>query len=121
MPGRALMATALILMALVMALVPLSPSLLVLIVLMIALGAAESLLDIGGNTLLVWVHGKRVGPYMNGLHFFYGVGAFLSPIIVAGAFFFSRDVSIAYWVLALLVLPVAALTLRLRNGISCSE
>jgi hypothetical protein len=35
-----------------------------------ALGMAEGALDVGGNTLLVWVHQEKVGPFMNGLHFF---------------------------------------------------
>jgi FHS family Na+ dependent glucose MFS transporter 1 len=113
--GRVLMTGALVLMASVMALIPLSPSLLVLIVTMIVLGAAESLLDVGGNTLLVWTHGERVGPYMNGLHFFYGVGAFLSPIIIAETLSLSGDVSLAYRALALLVLLVAGWMLRTHS------
>jgi FHS family Na+ dependent glucose MFS transporter 1 len=44
---------------------------------------------------------------MNALHFFFGVGSFLTPIIVAQAILLSQDVSWAYWVLAILLLPVA--------------
>ena len=47
------------------------------------MGVAEGALDVGGNTLLIWVHRHKVGPFMNGLHFFFGAGAFLSPIIIA--------------------------------------
>ncbi len=66
----------------------------------------------GGNTLMVWVHGKDVGPFMNALHFFFGIGAFLSPIIVAQAVIWSGDVTYAYWALAILILPVAFWMLR---------
>jgi len=38
---------------------------------------------------------------MNALHFFFGVGAFVSPIIVAQAILMTGDITWAYWVLAL--------------------
>ncbi|OQY30653.1 MAG: hypothetical protein B6243_09915, partial [Anaerolineaceae bacterium 4572_5.2] len=40
-------------------------------------------------------------------HFFFGVGAFLSPIIIAQMVLMSGDITWAYWILALLILPVA--------------
>ena len=55
---------------------------------------------------------------MNGLHFFYGVGAFLSPIVVAQTLRFGLDVSLSYRVLALLVLPVALWMLRSSNSVT---
>jgi len=70
---------------------------------------------VGGNTLLVWVHRDKVGPFMNGLHFFYGIGAFLAPIVVAWAVLLSGDITWAYWALALLILPSAIWLLRLPS------
>jgi len=32
--------------------------------------------------LLVWMHGAHVGPYLHGLHFCFGLGAFLRPLLV---------------------------------------
>jgi FHS family Na+ dependent glucose MFS transporter 1 len=75
-------------------------------------------LDVGANTLLVWMYGHKVSPFMNGLHFFFGVGAFLSPIIVAQAILISGDIVWAYWILALLILPVALWLVRLPSPIS---
>ena len=49
-----------------------------------------------GNTLLVWVHPARVGPVMNALHFFFGLGAFLSPILIAWAMRGTGDLIHAY-------------------------
>jgi FHS family Na+ dependent glucose MFS transporter 1 len=86
-----------------------------LTIVLLILGMAEGGLDVGGNTLLVWVHRHRVGPFMNGLHFFFGIGAFVSPIIVAQTVLMSGDIIWAYWVLALLMLPVAAWLLRLPS------
>lgn len=112
-PGHLLMACALLMMAVMMALVPLLPMLWLLTVALLLLGGAESALDVGGNALLVRVHGSKVGPFMNGLHFFFGVGAFLSPIIVAQALYFNHGIRLSYWTLALLLPPVAVWLLRL--------
>ncbi len=71
------------------------------------IGVAEGVVDVGGNTLIVWVHRGDVGPYMNGLHFFYGVGAFISPLIVGQVLLRSGgEITWAYWIVALLMLPV---------------
>jgi len=114
-PGHPVMAAALAVMAVMALLVPLMPLLWLLVAVLLFLGMAEGTLDVGGNTLLVWVHGRRVGPFMNGLHFFFGVGAFLSPVIIARAVLVSGDITWAYWALALLALPVAVGLLRLPS------
>jgi len=66
---------------------------------------------VGSNALLVWVHGSAVAPYMNALHFCYGLGALLSPIIVARMLAASGSHASAYSVLAVLVLPVTLVVL----------
>jgi FHS family Na+ dependent glucose MFS transporter 1 len=105
--GHRLMAGVILAIMLVMALVPLLPRLWMLVVALLLLGVFEASFDVGGNTLLVWVHGERVGPFMNGLHFFFGLGAFLSPVVVAQAILWGGDIRWAYWCLALLMLPAA--------------
>jgi fucose permease len=115
------MAVALIVMALTLALVPLTPLLWLLVLVFLVLGMAEATLDIGGNTLLVWVHHDRVGPFMNGLHFFFGLGAFLTPILVAQVVLASDGINWAYWILALLALPVAALLLRVPSPMAPAD
>ena len=114
-PGHIIMGSSLLLMVITMFLIPLTSLLWVLTMILLVLGIAEGSLDVGGNTLLVWIHGDKVGPYMNALHFFYGVGAFLSPIIIAWAVLVSGGITWAYWVLALLVLPVAIWLFVLRS------
>ncbi len=105
--GHHLMALALVMMALSMVLVPFVPVLWLLVALMFLLGLFEPGVDVGGNTMIVWLHQHRVAPYMNGLHFFFGVGAFISPVIVAWAISVSDGITWAYWALGLLIfLPV---------------
>ncbi len=110
--GHPLMAAVLFVMAAMAALIPLIPLLWLLAVVMLILGMAEATVDVGGNTLLVWVHRREVGPFMNGLHFFFGVGSFLSPIIIAQAVLISGSIMWAYWALAVLILPAAIWLLR---------
>jgi FHS family Na+ dependent glucose MFS transporter 1 len=114
-PGHPLMVIMLLGMTLALFLIPTVSLLWLLTAVLLVLGVAEGALDVGGNTLLVWVHRHRVGPYMNGLHFFFGMGAFLTPLIIAQAVLLSGDITWAYWVLALLVAPVAVWLLRLPS------
>ncbi len=114
-PGHWVMGVALICMAVMLALAPVMPLLGLLTVVMLILGMSEGGVDVGGNTLLVWVHRGQVGPFMNGLHFFFGVGAFLAPLIIAQAILMSGDVTWAYWALAVLALPAAVGALRLPS------
>lgn len=120
-PGHPVMAAMLALMAAMLALIPLIPTLWLLAASWLLLGVSGGSLDVGGNTLLVWVHGRQVGPYMNALHFFFGVGSFLAPLIVGWALAFSGGITSAYWMLALLVLPVAIWLLRLQSPAGLSS
>jgi FHS family Na+ dependent glucose MFS transporter 1 len=105
LPGHRVIAVALGVMALVLFGVPGIERLVVLAAILLLGGAAQGTVDVGGNTLLVWAHREKVGPFMNALHFFWGVGAFLSPVIIAQVVLVSGGIALAYWVLALLMLP----------------
>ncbi|PYS91376.1 MAG: hypothetical protein DMF64_12425 [Acidobacteria bacterium] len=112
--GHPLMALALVLMAALMALAPVPNGLWPLALVMFALGAAEGLLDVGGNTLLTWAHDDRsIGSALNAVHFCYAVGATLAPAVVARTI--AHGAGLAYWTLALLVLPAAALIICLPS------
>jgi FHS family Na+ dependent glucose MFS transporter 1 len=113
--GHAVMGSALLLMVVTMTLAPLIPLLLLLALVLLILGIAEGQLDVGGNTLLVWLHRHKVGPFMNALHFAFGVGAFVGPIIIAQVLKQSGGITWAYWTLALLVIPSALWMLSLAS------
>lgn len=117
-PGHPLMAVALILMAVMLAFVPLLPTLWILVVVLLVLGLAEGVVDVGGNTLLLWVHRRNAAPFMNGLHFAFGLGAFVAPMVVAGALSLTGDTTRSYWLFALLALPVAGWLIRLPSPTS---
>ncbi|MBN2499117.1 MAG: MFS transporter [Anaerolineales bacterium] len=86
-----------------------------LALMMLVMGMSFSALDIGGNALLVWVHAEKVGPYMNGLHFFSGLGLFLSPVIIGQALARVDSVTPAYWLLAATFVPLAIWMLSLPS------
>ena len=70
------MASTLLVIAISGALIPVTQQLWLLLLVEFALGFAQGANDVGCNTLLLWVHkGKGAGPYINGLHFFFGLGA----------------------------------------------
>lgn len=105
LPGHRVMASVLAVIAGMLLLAPIAPLLWLLAAALLILGLGEGALDVGGNTLLVWVYREQVAPYMNALHFFFGVGAFISPIIVAQAIQATGEIAPAYWALAVLMLP----------------
>lgn len=107
LPGHRLMGLAGVVMAAGLALMPVTPWAGLLFGVMLVVGAAQAWLDVGSNTLLVWLYGAGVTRYMNGLHFAYGVGAFLAPLIVAQALAWTGGVQGAFWAVAVLSLPPA--------------
>ena len=46
-------------------------------------GFGGGVIDVLSNTLIVWVHRDKVDPWMQAMHFGFGVGALVSPVFVA--------------------------------------
>lgn len=104
--GHRLMMIALALMILMSVLIPFASMFFILMVIIFFLGLGLGLLDIGGNVNLLWVFQSKVGPYMNALHFSFGIGAFLSPIIIHNVMKLTGgSLTWPYWTLAILFLP----------------
>src|SRR5512145_1884404 len=96
-PGHRFMAGVLLFLGIMVALVPLAAARWTLFAIVLVLGLAKGALDVGCNTLLLWVHNETVGPFMNGLHAFFGLGAFVAPLIVARVLSATGDIHWAYW------------------------
>jgi FHS family Na+ dependent glucose MFS transporter 1 len=62
---------------------PVIQNLWLLVGLIFLIGIMQSSIDVGENTLMVWLHGNKVAPFMNGLHFSFGIGSFTAPLIIA--------------------------------------
>ncbi len=98
--GHPALGIAQLLSAALIALYPLLPSVGLLFIVVVAKGITDGFINTGANTLLVWTHKEKSSPYMNALHFFFGLGAFLAPFIVAQVIVIPGGYRWAYWVLA---------------------
>jgi len=98
------------------ALVPFIPWFWLLLALLVCKGFCEGVINTGANALLVWTHREKVGPFMNGLHFFFGLGAFLSPFLVAQVIDIPGGYRFAYWILAFLAFLAGLRMLTLKNS-----
>jgi FHS family Na+ dependent glucose MFS transporter 1 len=106
-PGHPVLAAVLLAVGVFLAALPLLAARWMLVVDFLLLGIALGVMDVGGNALIVWLFGRDVGPYMNALHLSFGVGAFLSPILVDRVAVLTGGIRWAYWLLAALMVPVA--------------
>lgn len=106
-PGHPLLTITLLVTAGLLFAIPLMPGLWLLLTCFLLLGGATAMLDLGANALIIWLFRREVGPYMNALHFSFGVGALLSPLMVDRVFVLTGGIRWAYWLLAILFLPVA--------------
>lgn len=107
LPGHRFMAAILIFLGFIITLVPLAVSRWMLFTIVLVLGLAKGALDVGCNTLLLWVHNEKVGPYMNGLHAFFGVGSFISPLVIATVLSATGDIYWVYWLFGIMAFPIA--------------
>jgi len=82
LPGHPILMVGLLLITLAALLTPLPTVLTLLIGITFLSGVGQSILNVGGNTLLIWLHGGSVAQWMNGLHFFYGLGSIFSPLLI---------------------------------------
>jgi FHS family Na+ dependent glucose MFS transporter 1 len=115
MKGHPVFSAALFIIMAVMVLIPLTPLIYVIMGLFFITGITTAAVDVGGNTLLIWIHGKGVSPFMVGLHFFFGVGALIAPLVVGLTMRTSGDIIWAYWILASICLPLSVLFFMLRS------
>jgi FHS family Na+ dependent glucose MFS transporter 1 len=105
-----------LLSAMFLAITPLAGSLPVLLVIVFFGGIPGGMINTGANTLLMWTHGKKSGPYINGLHFAFGLGAFLAPTIFAQVLNLGGTYRHAYWALAGIAVPIGLFLLFLPGS-----
>ncbi|KAL3221100.1 hypothetical protein MRX96_029657 [Rhipicephalus microplus] len=137
-------------MTITMALIPVCHVLAVLAVVLAIMGFFMGCIDTVANVYMIRIYSKDVSPFLQALHFFYGIGAFVSPMI-AQPFLLNEDCSLfidnssepmldqedmnpsggglpasslaeaqekthidyAFWIMALLMVPVVLLALSL--------
>jgi len=106
-PAHRLMVLTLVIMAIASALIPFSRSMAMLLSAMFLTGIASGTLDVGCNTLILWTHKEKAGPFLNGLHFFFGVGSLLAPFLIGQILPKTDDIVWTYLIFSILCLPTA--------------
>lgn len=106
-PGHRVLGFTLLTITVCTTLIPFVNSLWLLLLVLFVMGLAKGALDVGGNTLLLWVHGEKAGPFMNGLHFFFGIGASVAPLILARVLLVTGGIQWMFWLFALFSFPLA--------------
>ena len=79
------------------------------------MGLCAGTLDLGANLSLLWCHGDKARPFLNGLHTVFGVGAFLTPLLIGRWLSDGASLQNAYWNLAWLLLPISLFLLILSR------
>jgi len=100
--GHLVLGIAQLFVAAMLVLIPFTPWLWLLLVILVCMGVAGGFINTGGNILMTWTHGEKVGPFMNALHFFFGLGAFLSPLLIAQVIGVAGGYRWGYWILAII-------------------
>jgi FHS family Na+ dependent glucose MFS transporter 1 len=109
LPGHKVLFGVLITMGVACLFIPIANTLPVLLLFMFLNGLATGVLDVGCNALLLWTHGEKAGPFINGLHFFFGVGSFGAPLLLAKILLSTNSIQWLYWSFTITCLPVAIL------------
>jgi MFS transporter, FHS family, Na+ dependent glucose transporter 1 len=114
-PGSRVLPVALLVLALLTLTIPAMGSLASLVIVFGLIGIPLGVMDVGGNTLLVWLYRDEVAPYMNALHLSFGVGAFLGPLVFDRFAVATGNAATTFWLLAALMVPVAVWLARLPS------
>lgn len=121
-PGHPLLGGALFVLAATFALVPLINQLWLLLLLIVIMGFAAGIVISGSNTLLIWVHHKNIGPWINGMNFSNAIGSFLAPIFITAFLTAAGEIRWAFWILAVLIASVGIFALFVKSpAISTDE
>jgi MFS transporter, FHS family, Na+ dependent glucose transporter 1 len=110
-PSRFVLGAAQFFSAALFFLVPHVPWYGLLLILFVVKGITGGLVNTGANTLLLWTHGEKAGPFINALHFFFGLGSFLSPFLLGLLIAAGGDYSEVYLLLAVIDATVGVIVL----------
>lgn len=113
--GHRLLVIGLIVLSGMVVVTPLIASLEAMIMIFLLQGLAGSIVNVGGNTLVLWSNREKVGSRISLLHFVWGVGASLSPVLMARSMVLTGGIQFGYAALSLMALPIGFWIWRLPS------
>lgn len=117
-----LMVLSLSLMVVMGLLIPVMTWFYALLVVLFFFGLGVGTIDIGENLNLVWMFKSRVSPYLNAIHFVFGLGAFFTPLIITTVMAWTGgSLSWAIWTLVLIFCPGFIGLLTLKSPVNTSS
>lgn len=111
--GHRILRIGLIGLGVTLAVTPYLGGLPILLAVLLGMGLSMGLVDVGCNTLMLRAVRNNSTAKMNSLHFFYGVGSFFSPLILAAAIEYSGDLQWGFSSLAVLSIIILLLLVGL--------
>jgi MFS transporter, FHS family, Na+ dependent glucose transporter 1 len=120
-PGHRILCGALAVLVVALLTVPRAPALWLLMLIFLVMGIAKGTLDSGGNTLVLWSYKETTARYLTALHFCFGVGAFLSPILLAQSMSRTGGIAQGYGLLACCAALVLLWYTRLPSPVAPSR
>lgn len=113
--GHKLLVWILPFIAFTLGIIPFLKSSTTLIFVSMIMALATALVDVGCNSLLFKVPDLEIAPAMSGFHFFFGLGAFMAPLVLAGSLQLSNDIHWGYWGLGLFSILILIQFIRLQE------
>lgn len=111
-PAHRLMAMGAFITSILVILLPTANDLIWLIVIFLLIGTARGVLQLGANTLPLWLYGAKSATVMTALAGFFGAGSFLGPMLVSRVIERTEQTTWVFWVCSmgfLLMVPLAFL------------
>ncbi|MCH8531920.1 MAG: MFS transporter [Saccharospirillum sp.] len=92
-----------------MVLLPASPLLWLMALTIFVLGFAEVSMNAGSNVMIMWWYRDQSGPMISGLHFCFGVGGMIVPLLVMLTISSAVSVIWAFWLVAIYLVLIGIL------------
>ena len=104
--GRATIVGSMIVMSASMAIVPFSHSWIPMAIIFLALGVGHGALNVAANTLIVWRYPDKAHSFLSMLHFCFGLGSVVAPLLVAWLLPLGGNGLLVYVLLAAALAPL---------------
>lgn len=90
-----------------------NPYQVILVAMLMAL--ATGIVDVGCNSLLFRIPDLKLGSAMSGLHFFFGLGSFSAPLVIALSLKLNQTIRLGYLILALFTILILLQFIKLPH------